>query len=101
VPGIDLIFVGPHDLASSVGLAPGSPELNAIIEDVVRRAQAAGRFTGIFAMTPEQLGYWVDRGVQFILYGSDLRYLGSGLAAALEAYRELGATDAASGRGAS
>jgi len=101
VPGIDLIFVGPMDLASSLGLAPGSPELNAIIEDVVRRAQAAGRFAGIFAMTPEQVGYWVDRGVQFILYGSDLRYMGSGLAAALEAYRELGATDVANGKGAS
>lgn len=101
VAGIDMIFVGPMDLASSLGLAPGSPELNAIIEDVVSRAQAAGRVTGIFAMTPEQVGYWADRGVQLILYGSDLRYMGSGLAAALEAYREWGEANVANGKGTS
>lgn len=101
VPGIDLIFVGPMDLASSLGLAPGSPELNAVIEDVVSRARAAGRAAGIFAMTAEQVGYWVDRGVQLILYASDLRFMGVGLAAALEAYRELDATHMATERGAS
>jgi 4-hydroxy-2-oxoheptanedioate aldolase len=99
VPGIDLIFVGPMDLASSLGLAPGSPELNAVIEDVVSRARAAGRAAGIFAVTAEQAGYWVARGVRLILFGSDLIFMGGGLAAALKAYRELGATNAAGGKG--
>lgn len=101
VPGIDLIFVGPMDLASSLGLTPGSPELNAVIEDVVARARAAGRAVGIFVVTAGQVGYWVDRGVQLILYGSDLVFMGSGLAAALKAYDELGATNVVSARGAS
>ena len=101
VPGIDLIFVGPMDLASSLGLVPGSPELNAIIEDVMSRARAAGRAAGIFAMTAEQVGYWVDRGVRLILYASDLRFMGAGLAAALKACRELVVTKMAGGRGAS
>lgn len=89
VPGIDLIFVGPMDLASSLGLVPGSPELNAVIEDVVSRARFAGRVVGIFAMNAEQVGYWVDRGVQLILYASDLRFMGVGLAEAVRASREL------------
>lgn len=101
VPGIDLIFVGPMDLASSLGLTPGSPELNAVIEDVVSRARAAGRAVGIFAMTAEQVGHWVDRGVQLILYASDVRFMGAGLAAALEAYRVLEASPIAGREGAS
>lgn len=101
VPGIDLIFVGPMDLGSSLGLAPGSPELNAVIEDVVSRALAADRVVGIFAMTPEQVGYWVDRGVRLVLLASDLRFMGVGLAAALDACRELVATKTAGERGAS
>lgn len=101
VPGIDLIFVGPMDLASSLGLMPGSTELNAVIEDVVSRARAAGRIVGIFAMTPEQVGYWVERGVQLVLYASDLRFMGIGLAAALTACRDMVATKASGERGAS
>jgi len=101
VPGIDLIFVGPMDLASSLGLTPGSPELNAVIEDVVSRARAAGRAVGIFAVTAEQVAHWVGRGVQVILFGSDLIFMGAGLTAALKACRDVGATTAAGKRGAS
>lgn len=92
VPGIDLIFVGPMDLASSLGLVPGSPELIAVIEDVVSRARAAGRVVGIFAMTPEQVAHWVEWGVRLILYASDLSLMGAGLAAALTTCRDVVAT---------
>ena len=45
VPGIDGIFVGPADLAASMGYPgePGHPEVRAAVVDAIRRIRAAGK----------------------------------------------------------
>ena len=49
-----MLFVGPGDLACSLGIAdPRDPELLRTIESILRRATDAGRLTGIFAADPE------------------------------------------------
>jgi 4-hydroxy-2-oxoheptanedioate aldolase len=87
VEGLDLVFVGPMDLGSSLGMAPDSPELEDVIEDIVVRARSAGRFTGIFTTTAEQTVFWVARGVQLILLGSDLIFMARGMTTTLYATR--------------
>lgn len=76
-PGLDLIFVGPADLASSLGIDGGfdHPDLRAAIQGIVDRAHTAGKKTGIFAGNAAQAAYWVERGVQLILLASDLIFI--------------------------
>ncbi|MHB1344155.1 MAG: HpcH/HpaI aldolase family protein [Thermoleophilia bacterium] len=83
VDGLDMVFVGPMDLASSLGLVPNTPEADQVIEDILARAHAAGLTTGIFALGAAQAVRWRGLGVQLVILASDLMLMGNGLAAAL------------------
>jgi 4-hydroxy-2-oxoheptanedioate aldolase len=80
VPGIDLVFVGPGDLAVSVGGAAGfaTVDLTQPIDVVLDAARAESRATGIFAPDAETAAAWLDRGVNLVLVGSDLDFLRAG-----------------------
>jgi 4-hydroxy-2-oxoheptanedioate aldolase len=67
VPGVDGIFVGPADLAASMGF-PGdtsAPEVKAAILDAIRRIRAAGRPAGILSLDPDLLQQAVAAGSVF------------------------------------
>jgi 4-hydroxy-2-oxoheptanedioate aldolase len=83
VEGVDLVFVGPGDLALSLGLDPerDGQELNAAIDRVFDRVVAAGKLTGMFAASAEEARAWLGRGVSMVLLGSDLSFLRAGIRA--------------------
>lgn len=67
VPGVDGIFVGPADLAASMGY-PGdtsAPEVKTAILDAIRRIRAAGKPAGILSLDPELLKQAVAAGSVF------------------------------------
>jgi 4-hydroxy-2-oxoheptanedioate aldolase len=67
VPGVDGIFVGPADLAASMGF-PGdtsAPEVKAAILDAIRRICAAGKPAGILSLDPDLLKQAVAAGSVF------------------------------------
>lgn len=85
---VDLIFVGPGDLASSLGIDdPRSVELREAIESILARTREAGRLSGIFAATPADARFWLGAGVNLVLLGSDLMWLSAGIGGALTATR--------------
>jgi 4-hydroxy-2-oxoheptanedioate aldolase len=73
VDGVDGIFVGPGDLAASLGFAGqlGHPELKAAIADAIARIRAAGKPAGI--LTPDQAyaDQCIEMGTVFTAVGSD------------------------------
>ena len=83
VEGVDLVFVGPGDLALSLGLDPerDGQELNAVVDRVFDRVVAAGKLTGMFAASAEEARAWLGRGVSMVLLGSDLSFLRAGIRA--------------------
>jgi len=91
VDGVDVIFVGPGDLGLSLGIAGGLDglELREVIEGIVVRAHAAGRAAGMFGVTPETVAYWAKRGVELLLFGSDVGFLLAGATAARDRLAEL------------
>lgn len=91
IPGLDMVFVGPADLASSLGL-PGmdAPELKEAVEHIFTAAQGAGKITGIFAGNPAAAASWLKLGARLILLASDLMFLAAGAAAAREQLDKLG-----------
>jgi len=78
VDGVDGIFIGPHDLSVSMQKPEewNDPEYVHTIEDIIMRCRAAGvgvgvhMYEGIFS--PERICHFVDLGMNFFLYSSDL-----------------------------
>jgi 4-hydroxy-2-oxoheptanedioate aldolase len=91
VPGVDMLFVGPGDLACSLGLPFGGAEVRAVAGDVIERTHAAGRMTGVWAATPADAAAWRERGVDLVILGSDLMWLQRGVASCLTELRGTGA----------
>lgn len=73
VPGIDVIFVGPYDLSSSLGHVGeiDHPEVIACIKEIIARGRKKGVKIGCFADTVESGKKWRDMGVKFIGYSCD------------------------------
>lgn len=77
VEGVDLVLVGPGDLALSLGLpgGPADPALRPVVEDVLDRVAAGGKAPAVFAPDPAAGAAWLARGVRLVLVGSDLGFL--------------------------
>ncbi|HUS15136.1 MAG TPA: aldolase/citrate lyase family protein [Chloroflexia bacterium] len=90
-PGIDLAFIGPIDLAISMGLDPFAPEpAEVFVRALAYIQQAAARHnlpTGIYCATGRVAAERVAQGFHFVNAGSDVGALQRGLAAELDASR--------------
>lgn len=68
VEGVDVVFIGPMDLSTSLGISGqlDHPLLLETVGDIVRRARAQHIALGMWMPKPEQVGPWIGRGVQVI-----------------------------------
>jgi 4-hydroxy-2-oxoheptanedioate aldolase len=86
VDGVDALFIGPADLAASLG-HPGDqahPEVVAAIESAIKRIVAAGKPAGILTVDPAFARRCIGWGTRFTAVGVDLWLLSAaarGLAA--------------------
>ena len=74
VPGIDAAFVGPADLAASLG-KPGrsdDPDVEHAIQRVIEVARANHIIPGIFTSSLQKAKYWVGQGMQMIGFCTDI-----------------------------
>jgi 2-keto-3-deoxy-L-rhamnonate aldolase RhmA len=89
VAGLDAVFVGPYDLASSLG-HPGEvdhPEVLAAIARVRDACRAKGLPAGILGISAQAAGQYVDEGFTLVIAGIDVLILGDGARAMLGAVR--------------
>lgn len=73
VDGVDGVFVGPADLAASMGY-PGQsrhPAVTAAVLDAIARIRAAGKPAGILSQDPGVLEAAYDAGAGFVAVGID------------------------------
>lgn len=76
-PGIDGVFVGPSDLAASMGLIgqQAHPAVRAAVERAFEDIAAAGAPAGVNAFAADQARAYVDAGASFVLVGADVALL--------------------------
>ena len=69
VPGMDLLFVGPNDLAQSLGYPgqPHHPDVVKVADEVVARCKNAGVKTGTVAPTVESAQSLIKRGFDMLV----------------------------------
>ena len=83
VDGVDFVFVGPGDLAASLGVPFGGPDVESEIASVLDVAREAGRPAGIWAGSARQAAERLEAGFALVILSSDLGFLADGLARAL------------------
>lgn len=87
--GVDGVFIGPADLAASLGYLgqPGHPEVKAVIEKALKTIRAAGKAPGILATDPALAEHYRECGALFIAVGVDTVMLANGTSALAAQYK--------------
>lgn len=77
VDGVDGIFIGPSDLAASMGLLGQQehPEVRAAVERCLDAARKAGKPAGVNAFVEATARHYIERGARFVLVGADVSIL--------------------------
>lgn len=90
VPGVDAVFIGPSDLAASLGY-PGQashPDVKAAVLDAIARVKAAGLPAGILTIDDALLGAAVAAGSLFTAVDVDAAILRRGAMEKAKLWRE-------------
>jgi 4-hydroxy-2-oxoheptanedioate aldolase len=77
VEGVDGVFIGPNDLSASFGHIGnwGHPEVQAALEDAVKRLKKIGKPAGIITPNEEEAKKFISWGYTFVAVGADLGLL--------------------------
>ena len=83
VPGLDAVFLGPVDLAQSMGLGiqPEHPQVVQAVVDAVEAAAGKGKRVAVFAPTAAAARRWMERGVALVAVSEDTAVMGAALKA--------------------
>ena len=71
IEDVDMLFVGPADLAQSMQVGYPSSELDAAIERVIAAGERTNTPIGLFVGNPAQIPVWHAKGVTLFVCGSD------------------------------
>ncbi|KAJ5888495.1 hypothetical protein N7495_008536 [Penicillium taxi] len=75
VPGIDVLFIGPFDLAKQIGITRGSVEHEAAIQRILAAAHAAGKKAAIFCTDGSDAHTRAEQGFDMISVNTDVGVL--------------------------
>lgn len=75
--GVDGVFVGPSDLAASMGLLGQQehPDVVAAVLSTIETVRAAGKPVGVNAFAPDVARRYIDAGASFVLHAADVSIL--------------------------
>ena len=76
-PGVDALFIGPNDLAASLGYLgqPEHPDVTAAVEGAIARIRAASKPVGIFTLDEAVAKRFLSLGCTFVSVGCDATLL--------------------------
>jgi 4-hydroxy-2-oxoheptanedioate aldolase len=102
-PGLDGVYIGPTDLALTMGappvLDPTDERVVAEIEKIIDATNAKGLAAGIHCGTPEYAAKMIKRGAKLVTIASDGRLLANAAAAAVKACKGESADQKPAGPG--
>ena len=80
VDGVDGVFIGPADLAASMGHrgAPGHPEVQAAIDQAIRTIVASGKAAGTLTGDAKLARHYLELGATFVAVGIDVTLMVQG-----------------------
>ncbi len=75
VPGVDAVFIGPHDLSVSLGLSEmyDHPKFEEVVRFIIHKCREKNKAVGIhFSEKPERQLKWVSEGANIIVHSFDI-----------------------------
>ena len=92
VDGVDGVFIGPADLAASLGHRgdPGHPDVLAAIDDGIRRIVASGKAAGILNTDQSLARHYLALGCTFVAVGLDVGVFAAGVRKLRADYADVG-----------
>jgi 2-keto-3-deoxy-L-rhamnonate aldolase RhmA len=74
---VDSIFIGPSDLAASMGFLGdvGNPAVQAKLQDAAKQLRQLNKPCGILGMNPEMTAKFIEYGYNWIAIGSDMAFM--------------------------
>ena len=90
IDGVDAIFIGPADLAASLGHrgTPGHPVVRAAMSDAFAVIRAAGKAAGAISADEALAREYEAEGCNFLALGTDTGLLAAATAAAISRFRQ-------------
>ncbi|EGU83631.1 hypothetical protein FOXB_05879 [Fusarium oxysporum f. sp. conglutinans Fo5176] len=97
VDGIDMLFIGPNDLASSLGYVAfdhaTTPEVQQATQRILDATLAAGKYAGHFALDAATAAQRYEQGFHFVNCGADIVALTSQMSAEIRKVKDLTTKD--------
>jgi len=87
LPNVNGLFVGTGDLFLSSGKPAGSPEVQALLREVLAATGAAGKLSGIAASTPAEAQSYLAMGFSLVMVSNDATLFGRAAAEIVKASR--------------
>lgn len=89
VDGVDGVFIGPSDLAASMGLLgqPGHPAVRDAVIDGLRRIARSGKPGGVLCVDEALARVYIEAGARFIAVGTDTALLSKAATALAERFK--------------
>jgi|SRR5579872_2997829 len=96
VEGVDGVFIGPADLAASLGHLgnPGHPTVQAAIEKAIQGTHAAGKAAGILSADEALARRYLQLGCRFVAVGTDVTTLTRATQALANKFKQGGSSAA-------
>jgi len=96
VDGVDAVFIGPADLAASMGYPgqPGHPEVVCLIERTIKKLKELGKPSGILTTDTAFATRCIELGTTFTAVGLDIHILVSGADKLASQFVKIAATSA-------
>jgi 4-hydroxy-2-oxoheptanedioate aldolase len=88
VDGIDGVFIGPADLAASLGHLgqQDHPDVTSAVDDAISTVTRLGKAAGVNAFAEAMARRYLDAGCRFVLVGADVTLLARGSEALAATY---------------
>lgn len=88
VDGVDAIFIGPSDLAASMGHLgnAGHPDVRAAVMTAIRKITVSGKAAGVFATKMADAYAFCQAGANFVAIGTDTLLLRQSAIALVQAF---------------
>ena len=78
VPGVDAVFIGPHDLSVSLGVPEmyDHPKFEKVVQFIIHKCREKNVDVGIhFSESPDRQIKWMKEGANIIIHSSDIAIL--------------------------
>lgn len=75
VPGVDVVFIGPHDLSVSLGVPEmyDHPKFEKVVQFIIHKCREKNVAVGIhFSESPDRQIKWMNEGANVIIHSSDI-----------------------------